>query len=461
MAKNLVIVGGGPAATNAIETIRQFDTQATVTLVSDEPTHSRMALPYWLSSQISRAQTHTGDDDYFKRLDVNARIGHRVVKLDEHNQTVELASGDHIAFDKMLLATGSRPMPLPVAGTDLPGVHHLWTLTDTENVLQAVDGIDCPEVVLIGAGFIGLIVLNAMHKRGWKLSVVEREPHILPRMLDAKSANFAANWLGEQEVNVSTHQTVKGIEQESSGKKRVVFENGQSIDADVVIVATGVRPNVSFVDGSSVDIDHGILVDNQMRTSVKTIYAAGDVAQGPVLFSDEREVHAIQPTAVDHGRIAGANMAGQAVEYQGSLSMNILDVCGLQCASFGKWNDLSSEAMVIENANDSIYRCLRWTDDQITGAVYVGRANDMGMLTDVGMTKGIIQTGVHLAEWKRHLRSNPFDIRRAFVAKKVPHLLMQQTLLGQPAKARQYRSDNASARHHPSTAHHLYVNSKS
>ena len=460
MSKQFIIVGGGPAATNAMETIRQYDTESTITLVSDEPTHSRMALPYWLSNQIPREQTHTGDDAYFQKLNVNARIGQRVSHIDDRQQTIQLDSGDTLDFDALLIATGSSPLPLPVSGADLPGVHHLWTLADTEQVLNSAQDLKQPEVVMIGAGFIGLIVLNAMHKRDWKLTVIERDMQVLPRMLDRQAAGIAGTWLAEQEVDVLTDANVTAIETDDQGKKRVLLDGGATVSADIVIIATGVRPNRSIVDGTSVDVDQGILVDHHLRTNVPSIYAAGDVAQGPVRFSDAREIHAIQPTAVDHGRIAGANMAGQEIEFKGSLAMNVLDVCGLQCASFGHWDDLSAEAMTIENTQDSIYRCLRWTNDQLTGAIFVGRANDMGMLTDVGMAKGLIQTGVHLGEWKDHLRDNPFDIRRVFVAKKVPHLLMQETLLGSPAKARQFRYQQTPAQHQPGGSHDIYVRSQ-
>src|SRR5262249_6399649 len=156
------------------------------------------------------------------------------------------------------------------------------------------------------------------------------------------------------------------------------------------------------------------------------IYAAGDVAQGPDLLGDKPAVHAIQPTAVDHGRIAGANMAGQTVHYPGSLLMNILDACGLQCASFGRWNETTAEAITISNSDRPIYRRLLWTGDQITGAVFVGPANDLGMLNDVGMVKGIMQTRTPLGTWKDFLRTNPFDIRRPFVAAKVGQKLAAQ-----------------------------------
>jgi NAD(P)H-nitrite reductase large subunit len=238
----------------------------------------------------------------------------------------------------------------------------------------------------------------------------------------------------------------------------VQLNDGTQVEAELVIVATGVRPDLELVASTTIQTDHGILVDDRMRSNVPGIYAAGDVAQGPVRHSDQREVHAIQPTAVDHGRIAGANMAGHSVQYPGSLSMNVLDVCGLQCCSFGRWNDDASErATTICHPGSSIYRRLCWTNDQITGAIFVGRARDAGMLTDIGMVKGLIQTGVRLGPWKDFLQQHPFDIRRAYIASRVPEQLARETLLGQPSTDRHYRSGGELLRHIPGQSHSLYL----
>jgi NAD(P)H-nitrite reductase large subunit len=256
-------------------------------------------------------------------------------------------------------------------------------------------------------------------------------------MLDKDSARLVEEWLRKKGVTLHLGTTAQGIA-DVSGRKRIRLANGGAIDADIVIVATGIKPNLDLVNGSGLQTDQGILVNDRMQTNFPFIYAAGDVAQGPDLLGDKPAVHAIQPTAIDHGRIAGANMAGQEVRYPGSLLMNILDACGLQCASFGRWGE-AAEAMTICNTDRPVYRRLLWTGDQLTGAIFLGPASDMGMLNDVGMVKGIMQTRTPLGAWKEFLRENPFDIRRPYVAAKVAQKLVGTTLLGRPSKARQYR----------------------
>lgn len=457
-----IIIGGGPAATNAIESIRQFeDSQSKITLVSDEPAHSRMALPYWLAGQIPREQTHTADDAYFAKLGVDARIGSRVTKIDPAAGSVSLDDGGDLAFDNLLIATGASPVSPEIPGADLPGVQPMWSLGNTELALRTTDGVDAPRAVLVGAGFVGFIVLNAMFKRGWNLSVVEREGQVLPRMLDRASAGIVQSWLAEHGAGVHTSTTVASITEAEDGAKRVELENGTQLDADLVILATGIRANSELLSGTNIGIEEGILVDDQMRTNFSNIYAAGDVAQGPVLFSDDRAVHAIQPTAVDHGRVAGANMAGHEVHYPGSLLMNVVDVCGLQTASFGNWSDAAAEDFTITNARDFIYRKLLWTADRLAGAIFTGRATDLGMLTDVGMIKGILQTHTALGQWKEYLRENPFDVRRAYIGAGVAQKLVGSTLTGRPSQARGFHFGNAEPKSEVGDAHATYVGTKS
>ncbi|MCA9213082.1 MAG: NAD(P)/FAD-dependent oxidoreductase [Planctomycetales bacterium] len=460
MSKRHIIIGGGPAATNACETIRQFESDSEITLICNEPAHSRMALPYWLSGQIPREQTHTGDDDYFNRLNVKPMIGVTVAGIDASGKSVSLSDGTSLSFDTLLLATGSAPIGLPMPGSDLPGVQTLWTLADTEKALAAVDGHAKPRVTLVGAGFIGCIVLNAMFKRGWDLTVVERDQHMLPRMLNADAAQYVHRWVTDRGIKLHCGTRLQEITAADDGAKTLKLDNGKSVTADLVIIATGVGPNIQLAVDAGIETDNGILVDKTMQTSVPGIYAAGDVAQGPAMLETERQVHAIQPTAVDHGRVAGANMAGQSTQYNGSLLMNVLDVCGLQCASFGKWEDSAADAMTMSNENSSIYRNLLWTDDKITGAIFVGRANDLGMLTDVGMVKGFIQTQTAVGSWKEYLRENPFDVRRAFIATKVPETLAKTTLLGRPAVSRGFHFGNPPNKHTASSSHGVYVNTK-
>ena len=447
-----VIIGGGPAATNAMETIRQFDSDGSIALVSDEPAHSRMALPYWLNGKISREQTLTADDDSLARLRVESHVGRRAAQLDLDQRRVVLDGGDALEFDKLFLATGSSPVTPPIEGIDHPDVQTMWTLSDVEKCLERFSDLACPRIAFIGAGFVGMILVGALAHRQCKLTVIEQADQILPRMLDAASASQAENWLATRDVDVVTGAQVVRISVCEGNDKHLELADGSKITADLVVLATGVRPNLRLVEGTAIRTDQGIVVDDHLRTSVDSVYAGGDVAQGPSLYGDTPAVHAIQPTAVDHGRVAGANMAGADVAYPGSLLMNVVDVCGLQCVSYGNWQSGDDE-VVIDNSRDFIYRRLVFRGDHLVGALFVGRPHEVGMLNDIGMVKGILQTRPALGSWKEYLKQNPFDVRRPYIALKVPERLVSTTLLGRPSQPRQYRHGNAEPQSTNTPAH--------
>ena len=454
MATEHVIIGGGPGGMNAIETIRGYDADASITLISDEPAYSRMALPYYISGNIPVEQVNTGDDDYFGRLGVKTRFGVSVSEVNPHASMLTLSDGSMVPFDNLLIATGSSAQKLNIPGADGDGVHNLWTVADAEKTVSALGGD--AEVAFIGAGFIGFIILNAMHKRGARLKVIELEGQVLPRMLDAQGASLVGSWLESQGVEVHTGVSVQAIDHGHDGVKTLQLSDGSSTRADVVIVATGIKANIGFLDGSGIETNQGVLVNNRCQSNVANVYAAGDVAEGPDLSTGGQAVHAIQPTAVDHGRIAGANMAGQDVEYPGSLLINILDVCGLQCASFGDWSGDGDVTEVI-NANRPVYRKLIWDGSTITGAIILGPADDVAMLNDMGMIKGLIQAKTDLGAWKQHIQANPTDIRRPYVATKTAEKMLALTSLGKPSEHRSYQHAQDGGKDR--SAHQVFVNS--
>jgi NAD(P)H-nitrite reductase large subunit len=455
--KRHVVVGGGPAGIFAIETIRDLAPGDEIMLISGEPAYSRMVLPYFMAGEIPEEHVFTGKDRYFERLKVKTLI-QRVARVDPGGKRLTLADKSTVPFDTLLIATGSSPRKVEIPGASGPGVSNLWTLDDARAILSRVKGKKA-KVVFVGAGFIGFIVLNALAKVGCELHVVEVEPQILPRMLDRRGAELASKWL--ERKGIACHVGVRATEIADRGDQQVVaLSDGRSLTCDLVVIAVGVRPNLDLVKDSGIGTNDGILVDDHLRTNIADVYAAGDVAEGIDLSTGMPAVHAIQPTAVEHGRVAGANMAGRAVAYAGSLSMNILDVVKLQTASFGLWRGDGKEVTVVENAARPIYRKLVWDEDRIVGAIFLGPVADVALLNDLGMVKGLIQTGTRLGAWKAYLQKNPLDIRRPYVASKAGVKLLDQTLLGAETGERGYRFADARSEPTPTAAHTIFVSTK-
>jgi NAD(P)H-nitrite reductase large subunit len=433
MARRHLIIGGGTAGMNAIRTIREEEAErSTITLVSAEKPYSRMVLPYYLDRSIAESHVFTATARVLRDWGVTAHLGKRATALDTKANTCTLDDGTTVEYDDCLIATGSSAVRAPVPGADGPGVHSFWTLDQARGVLAQIQ--PGSHVVMVGAGFIAFTILNSILSLGAKLTIVEVAPRILPRMIDDTGAGLVQAWLEKHGVAVRTGAKLTRID-EAKGRRRLKMAAGGDLVADVVIMATGIRTNLAWLKDSAVSVNQGIVVDDHLRSSVPNVYAAGDVAEGRDLISQTNAVHAIEPTAQEHGRVVGANMAGKDVRYRGSLIINIVEVCHLDVASFGAWDDAKAETASGVKADRPAYRKLLWRGDRLTGAIILGPSSDIWTTNDVGMLKGLVQSGVALGSWKAHLKKNPFDIKPAFIATKTTSRLLPETILGRPSKA--------------------------
>ncbi|MEG3618268.1 FAD-dependent oxidoreductase [Magnetovibrio sp. PR-2] len=402
-----VILGAGPAGVIAAENLRKADPSAHVVLIGgeDKPPYSRMAIPYVLTGKIEEQGT------YLRKTDGHyADKGIQYVQglastVDSVGKTVTLQDGQSFDYDKLLVATGATPITPPVPGLDLDGVHHCWTLDDAEYIAaRAQKGTN---VVLMGAGFIGCIILESLVERGVNLTVVEAEDRMISKMMDTTGGEMLKAWVEKQGVKLLTSTKVTGVAQDGDALK-VSTDQAGDLPADLVVVSVGVKPNTAFLDDSGVEVATGIKVNDRLQSSVPDIYAAGDVAEGPD-FGGGFQVHAVQPTSAEHGRIAALNMTGADVKYHGSLIMNVLDTLGLISASFGHW--MGEDDMAVKMDHDEHrYTKLAFHGDHIVGALSLGRTDQIGVL------RGLIQSRVKLGAWKEKLKQDPSRIAEAYVA---------------------------------------------
>jgi len=428
-----LIVGGGTAGINAIRTIREEESaKSEITLVSAERPYSRMVLPYYLDRTISESHVFTATAAVLAQWEVKTHLGRRATNLDIKSNTCTLDDGTKVEYDDCMIATGSSAARAPVPGADGKGVHSFWTLEEARGVIAQVQ--PGTHVVMVGAGFISFTILNSILSLGAKLTIVDIAPRILPRMVDDTAAGLVQGWLEKHGVTVRTNTAVTAIE-DAKGRKRLRFKSGGDLVADVVIMATGIRTNLEWLKDSGIAIKRGVVVDDQLRSNVANVYAAGDVAEGKDLITGEAAVHAIEPTAQEHGRVVGANMAGKAVRYRGSLLANIVEVCHLDVASFGAWEDGRAQAVNALRKDRPAYRKLLFHGDRLTGAIILGPSADIWTTNDVGMLKGLVQSGISLGPWKAHLEKHPFDIKPAYIAARTTGTLLPETVLGRPSKA--------------------------
>ncbi|MCZ6723590.1 MAG: FAD-dependent oxidoreductase [Gammaproteobacteria bacterium] len=406
-----IIIGAGPAGVVAAETLRKCDAEAAITIIGDEPEppYSRMAIPYFLSNNIGEEGSYLRDPDaHYSKQNIEL-VQQRVEKIDVKAKQLALADGSTRRYDKLLLATGASAISPPIPGLDLPQVHSCWTLEDARHIIElAQPGAN---VVLIGAGFIGCIILESLVKRGIRLTVIETGNRMVPRMLNDKAGGLLEKWCVEKGIDVHTSCSVESVEAADNNQVQVSLSDGSQLPAALVITATGVKPNVDMLEGTDIKLDIGILVNHSMQTSNSDIYAAGDVAQGIDFSTGNFEVQAIQPTATDHGRIAGLNMAGNTTEHHGTVNMNILDTVGLISCSFGLWMGVEGgDQAELYNPGEFQYINLQFDGDCLVGASTVGKIQHIGVL------RGLIESRIDLGPWKDRLLKNPNCIMEAYLA---------------------------------------------
>ena len=406
-----LILGNGPAGVIAAEGIRRLRPSDEIVLIGSEdaPPYSRMAIPYLLVGNISEEGTYLRKSkDHFSKLGIQLKKA-RAHSLDIKNKSLNLGGSDSIHFDKLLIATGSVPVRPPIPGIDVPGVHPCWTLEDA----RAIQKLAKPgaRVLQMGAGFIGCIILEALASKNVKLTVVEMGDRMVPRMMTEVAGNLIKTWVEEKGIAVHTNTKVESITQSQSGLL-VKLSNGETIEVDLVISATGVKPNIEFLKNSNLQIQRGILVNEQMQTSHPDIYAAGDVTESVDFCTGERIINAIQPNAADQASIAACNMAGGHATAVGSLQVNVLDTLGLISSSFGQWSGIQG-GQHVERCNPDQYQYIRleFDQDRLIGAT------SLGMTDHVGAIRGLIQTRVALGDWKEKLLHDPLRIMDAYLAK--------------------------------------------
>ncbi len=407
-----VILGAGPAGVIAAETIRKHAPHDQIVVVGDEPEapYSRMAIPYLLMGDINEAGTHLRHaSNHYARLNINLLRG-RASQVDIAARKVTLEDGTAVSFDRLLIATGSSPATPPIPGIAGPGVHACWTLADA----RAIQSLAKPgaRVLQMGAGFIGCIIMEALAARGVQLSVVEMGDRMAPRMMGPAAGGMIKAWCQSKGVAVHTGARVDAIERDGSPVLKVRLSTGAVIEAELVISATGVNPNIGFLEHSGIRCLVGVLTDEHLQTTVPGIYAAGDCAEAFDKVSGKTIVSAIQPNAAEQARVAALNMVGQVTELKGVTQINVLDTLGLVSASFGQWDGVPGGQQVEQtDAAAGRHLSLRFDGDKLVGC------NAVGWTEHVGVMRGLVEGGVSLGEWKDKLLQDPSQLMQAYLAR--------------------------------------------
>lgn len=365
-APRVVIVGGGVAAVSAAETVRKASPDAPITLVSREPEvpYYRLNLTQYLAGEVDRATLPIHPLEWYSGRNIELILDSGADRIDTAARRVILDDGRELEYEKLLLATGSHPFVPPVPGVHRQGVYTLRTIADTDAILaRASAGARC---VCIGGGVLGIEAAGALARQGTVIALLEAHDWLMPRQLNRTAAGYLERYMGAIGVEIFKNARTKEI---TGGDTvtGVLLQDGRSLEAEVVILATGVRPNTALARKSGIEANNGIIVDNHLRASADGVFAAGDVAE------HNAQIYASWAASQYQGSIAGMNMVGLPVAFGGLPRANTIKALGLDLTSIGDFTPQDGSYAVLEKEEQKTYVSLVFRDGRIVGATLVGR----------------------------------------------------------------------------------------
>jgi len=381
--KRYVIIGGGPAGINAAAAIRARDGEGEI-LVLDrdrDPPYYRTELDTYIGGSTSDAELPLHPPVYYQEQHIALRLQSVVARLKPSDRRVEMVDGERVEYDALLLAPGSYPLTVSCPGSRLTGVMTVRTWDDARRVTREVLETDRP-ILVVGGGVLGLILAEGIRQRGRQVVLLEREPRLWAPVLDEVASDLLRRGLTQSGIEVLLDEEIVEVYEENGRVTNVRTSGGRRMDAALVVVAIGVRPDIGFLDGSGVRTDRGILIDHEFRTNVPDVFAAGDAAQTYDPISGQFRVVTNWNNAVEQGKLAGGIMAGSSDVYRGVIVSNSETFSGVRVTVLGVTLPTADGTIVMTGRDQAkgIYRKLVLRQDKLIGALLVGNTSGEGMM---------------------------------------------------------------------------------
>ncbi|PWM52081.1 MAG: NAD(P)/FAD-dependent oxidoreductase [Bacillota bacterium] len=369
-----VIIGNSTAAVAAAEQIRRNDGKGKITMISDEPYHTygRPLISYYLLGKTDAERMKYRPSDFYERNRIDTIFSKRVEKIDAEKKKVLLSDGKKIGYDKLLVATGSRPFNPPMEGIEsVPCKFNFMTFDDA----LALEKVLSPDkrVLIIGAGLIGLKCLEGIADRVREVAVVDMADRVLPSILDEYGASLVRHELEEHKATFYLSDSVQKFEGNTA-----YLKSGKEIAFDILVVAVGVRPNVELVKDAGGKVGRGILTDDRQETSLKDVYAAGDCTESYDITAQTSRILALLPNAQFQGACAGANMAGGEVHFTNAVPMNAIGFFGSHILTAGSYFGDT----YVEKSGDT-YKKLFYSENKLNGFILVNKPEKAGIYTSL------------------------------------------------------------------------------
>lgn len=377
-----LIIGSSAAGISGAKTIRKLDRTSEIVIISkDEEIYSRCLLHHFISGERTEDKLAFIPVDFMDKNQIKWEKGKEVTRVVPEKKLVETKDGQQYPYDKLLIATGSRSTIPPIAGLgDGKQVCTLRDLQDARKIKEISNHYQ--RIVVIGAGLIGIDLATSLNARGNQVAVIELAQNILSLQLDQQAAGSYERLLTAKGIEIYTDNGVKEvILDEDNNVAEVVLKDERSLNTDLVIVATGVKPNVSLLADTAVEVDKGIIVDEYQETTLKDIYAAGDVCQSYEIFKGEKILTPIWPAAVKQGEIAAYNMVGVEKKLRDNFAFkNSMRFTGLSTISYGLVHPPDDSYQVQIKTENDCYQKVIHKDGIIYGAIIQGELEDAGVI---------------------------------------------------------------------------------
>lgn len=393
----LLIIGAGPAGVTVAETLRQHDARSSIVMLTSEP-YPPYSPPAMLEYFQTGQKVHFWKgEDFPERLDLVYRSGTQVVAMLPEQHAAKLSDGETLPYDKAVIATGSR-LYAPVEGAELPGIYNFKSLSAAEELVRQVREGNAQNAIIVGGGFIGVEIALLLRDLGLEVTQIEMEDRVMPRMLDAETGDIVVDAMRERGIDVQLNTKASAFLGEPQADA-VELESGKTLSADLLVAATGVKPNIEFLENSGARTGWGVLVDELLRTNLPDVYAAGDVAETFDRLTGEQYVHAIFPNAVEQAKIVAHNLLGENLAYDGAESMNSLKHLGLTLMAVGQ---MVGEELRVQEGNS--LRKLYLQDDRIVGFRLTGD------LSAAGIYRTLMNKRVNVSLFKHRLLKPGFGM---------------------------------------------------
>ncbi len=381
--KRYVIIGNGTAAVGCIEGIRSVDKTGDVTVISGEKHHvySRPLISYYLEGKTDLERMKYRNDGFYEENGCRVLSGVRAAAMDPANKTVVLDNGGSVEYDALCVATGSRPFVPPFAGLDTVEKKFSFMTLDDALALESALAPDC-RVLIVGAGLIGLKCAEGIFDRVGSVTVCDLADRVLSSILDTECASVVQEHLEAKGIRFLLGDSADRFEGNAA-----VMKSGERVEFDVLVLAVGVRANTELVKGAGGEVNRGVVVNESEQTSLDSVWAAGDCAEGFDASIGANRVLAILPNAYMQGRVAGINMAGGEAAFDNAIPMNSIGFFGLHIMTAGSYG-----GEMTEEREDGNVRRFFTDGDLLKGYILIGDTGRAGIYTSLIREKTPLST---------------------------------------------------------------------